>query len=88
VADSSRNGIVLVIGPTGSGKSTTLYTFLSALNSIHRRIVTIEDPVEHKLPGVVQIAVKPEINLTFAAGLRSILRGDPDVVMIGEIRDL
>jgi general secretion pathway protein E len=82
------NGIVLVTGPTGSGKSTTLYTFLSALNSIHRRIVTIEDPVEHKLPGVVQIAVKPEINLTFAAGLRSILRGDPNVVMIGEIRDL
>ena len=82
------NGIVLVTGPTGSGKSTTLYTFLSALNTIHRRIVTIEDPVEHKLSGVVQIAVKPEINLTFASGLRSILRGDPNVVMIGEIRDL
>ncbi|MEI6535117.1 MAG: ATPase, T2SS/T4P/T4SS family, partial [Verrucomicrobiaceae bacterium] len=82
------NGIVLVTGPTGSGKSTTLYTFLSQLNNIHRRIVSIEDPVEHKLPGVVQIAVKPEINLTFASGLRSILRGDPNVVMIGEIRDL
>jgi type II secretory ATPase GspE/PulE/Tfp pilus assembly ATPase PilB-like protein len=82
------NGIVLVTGPTGSGKSTTLYTFLSQLNSINRRIVTIEDPVENKLPGVVQIAVKPEINLTFANGLRSILRGDPNVVMIGEIRDL
>ena len=82
------NGIVLVTGPTGSGKSTTLYTFLSQLNSIHRRIVSIEDPVEHKLPGVVQIAVKPEINLTFASGLRSILRGDPNVVMVGEIRDL
>ncbi len=82
------NGIVLVTGPTGSGKSTTLYTFLSSLNSIQRRIVSIEDPVEHKLPGVVQIAVKPEINLTFANGLRSILRGDPNVVMIGEIRDL
>ena len=82
------NGIVLVTGPTGSGKSTTLYTFLSSLNTIHRRIVTIEDPVEHKLSGVVQIAVKPEINLTFASGLRSILRGDPNVVMIGEIRDL
>lgn len=81
------NGIVLVTGPTGSGKSTTLYTFLSALNSIQRRIVTIEDPVENKLPGVVQIAVKPEINLTFASGLRSILRGDPNVVMVGEIRD-
>lgn len=82
------NGIVLVTGPTGSGKSTTLYTCLSSLNSIQRRIVTIEDPVEHKLSGVVQIAVKPEINLTFASGLRSILRGDPNVVMIGEIRDL
>ena len=82
------NGIVLVTGPTGSGKSTTLYTFLSQLNTEHRRIVTIEDPVEHKLPGVVQIAVKPEIDLTFATGLRSILRGDPNVVMIGEMRDL
>jgi type II secretory ATPase GspE/PulE/Tfp pilus assembly ATPase PilB-like protein len=81
------NGIVLVTGPTGSGKSTTLYTFLSGLNSVQRRIVTIEDPVENKLPGVVQIAVKPEINLTFASGLRSILRGDPNVVMVGEIRD-
>ncbi|TLD72183.1 type II/IV secretion system protein [Phragmitibacter flavus] len=82
------NGIVLVTGPTGSGKSTTLYTFLSQLNKVNRRIVTIEDPVEHKLDGVVQIAVKPEINLTFASGLRSILRGDPNVVMVGEIRDL
>jgi type II secretory ATPase GspE/PulE/Tfp pilus assembly ATPase PilB-like protein len=82
------NGIVLVTGPTGSGKSTTLYTFLSQLNSVSRRIVTIEDPVEHKLPGVVQIAVKPEIGLSFASGLRSILRGDPNVVMVGEIRDL
>ncbi len=82
------NGIILVTGPTGSGKSTTLYTFLSQLNTEHRRIVTIEDPVENKLPGVVQIAVRPEINLTFATGLRSILRGDPNVVMIGEMRDL
>ena len=82
------NGIVLITGPTGSGKSTTLYTFLSQLNTEHRRIVTIEDPVEHKLPGVVQIAVKPEINLTFAVGLRSILRGDPNVVMVGEMRDV
>ena len=82
------NGIVLVTGPTGSGKSTTLYTFLSQLNSVHRRIVTIEDPVENKLPGVVQIAVKPDIGLSFASGLRSILRGDPNVVMVGEIRDL
>ena len=82
------NGILLITGPTGSGKSTTLYTFLSQLNTEHRRIVTVEDPVEHKLPGVVQIAVKPEINLTFATGLRSILRGDPNVVMIGEMRDV
>jgi type II secretory ATPase GspE/PulE/Tfp pilus assembly ATPase PilB-like protein len=82
------NGIVLVTGPTGSGKSTTLYTFLSQLNTEHRRIVTIEDPVENKLPGVVQIAVRPEIDLTFATGLRSILRGDPNIVMVGEMRDL
>jgi general secretion pathway protein E len=82
------NGIILVTGPTGCGKSTTLYTFLRELNTKERRIVTIEDPVENKLDGVVQIAVKPEINLTFAAGLRSILRGDPNVIMVGEMRDL
>jgi type II secretory ATPase GspE/PulE/Tfp pilus assembly ATPase PilB-like protein len=82
------NGIILVTGPTGCGKSTSLYCFLSALNNDSRRIVTIEDPVENKLEGVVQIAVKPEIDLTFAGGLRSILRGDPNVIMVGEIRDL
>jgi len=81
------NGIILLTGPTGCGKSTSLYTFLSSLNTKDRRIVTIEDPVEYKLPGVIQIAVKPEINLTFAAGLRSILRGDPNVIMVGEMRD-
>jgi general secretion pathway protein E len=81
------NGIVLVTGPTGCGKSTSLYTFLSSLNTKERRIVTVEDPVEYKLSGVIQIAVKPEINLTFAAGLRSILRGDPNVIMVGEMRD-
>jgi type II secretory ATPase GspE/PulE/Tfp pilus assembly ATPase PilB-like protein len=81
------NGIILITGPTGSGKSTSLYCFLSAINTIDRRIVTIEDPVENKLPGVVQIAVRPDIDLTFAKGLRSILRGDPDVVMVGEMRD-
>ena len=70
------NGIILMTGPTGSGKSTTLYTLLSCLNTKDRRIVTIEDPVEYKLPGVIQIAVKPEISLTFATGLRSILRGE------------
>lgn len=84
---ATPNGIVLLTGPTGCGKSTTLYTFLSRLNIKERRIVTIEDPVEHKLPGVIQIAVKPEIDLTFANGLRSILRGDPNVIMVGEIRD-
>jgi general secretion pathway protein E len=82
------NGIVLVTGPTGCGKSTSLYTFLSSLNTRERRIVTIEDPVEHKLPGVIQIAVRPEINLTFANALRSVLRGDPNVIMVGEMRDL
>ncbi len=81
------NGIVLVTGPTGCGKSTSLYTFLSSLNTKERRIVTVEDPVEYKLSGVIQIAVKPEINLTFATGLRSILRGDPNVIMVGEMRD-
>ncbi len=81
------NGIVLVTGPTGCGKSTSLYTFLSSLNTKDRRIVTIEDPVEHKLPGVVQIAVRSEIGLTFARALRSILRGDPNVIMVGEMRD-
>ncbi len=84
---ASPNGIILVTGPTGSGKSTTLYTLLKELNTKDRRIVTIEDPVENKLDGVVQIAVKPEIDLTFAAGLRSILRGDPNVIMVGEMRD-
>src|ERR1700722_5256756 len=81
------HGIVLLTGPTGCGKSTTLYTFLASLNTKERRIVTIEDPVEYKLPGVIQIAVKPEIDLTFANGLRSILRGDPNVIMVGEMRD-
>ena len=82
------NGIILITGPTGSGKSTSLYSFLSEINRPDQRIVTIEDPVENKLPGVMQIAVKSDIGLTFAAGLRSILRADPNIVMIGEIRDL
>jgi len=81
------NGIILLTGPTGCGKSTSLYTFLSVLNTMERRIVTVEDPVEHKLSGVMQIAIKPEIDLTFARALRSILRGDPNVIMIGEMRD-
>jgi type II secretory ATPase GspE/PulE/Tfp pilus assembly ATPase PilB-like protein len=82
------NGIILVTGPTGSGKSTSLYSFLSELNTSDTRIVTVEDPVENKLEGVMQIAVKSDIGLTFASGLRSILRADPNIVMIGEIRDL
>jgi len=82
------NGIILITGPTGSGKSTSLYSFLSEVNHPERRIVTVEDPVENKLTGVMQIAVKSEIGLTFATALRSILRADPNIVMIGEIRDL
>ncbi len=82
------HGIILVTGPTGSGKSTSLYAFLSTINSIDQRIITIEDPIEYELPGVNQMQVKPDIGLTFAGGLRHILRQDPDVIMVGEIRDL
>ncbi len=82
------HGIFLVTGPTGSGKSTSLYAFLSSINSVHKRIITIEEPVEYELKGINQIAVRPEIGLTFAMGLRHILRQDPNVVMVGEIRDL
>ena len=82
------NGIVLVTGPTGSGKTTTLYTGLLSLNSVARKVVTVEDPIEYQLQGVNQIQVKPQIGLTFANLLRSILRQDPDVIMVGEIRDL
>jgi general secretion pathway protein E/type IV pilus assembly protein PilB len=82
------NGIILLTGPTGCGKSTSLYCFLSSINSVQRRIITIEEPVEYRLPGVLQIDVKPEIDLTFARGLRHILRQDPNVVMVGEIRDI
>ena len=79
---------ILVTGPTGSGKSTTLYGALSRINTEDRNILTIEDPVEYQIPGIGQIHVKPKINLTFASGLRHILRQDPDVIMVGEIRDL
>jgi general secretion pathway protein E len=82
------NGMVLVTGPTGSGKTTTLYTGLLKLNSIARNIITVEDPIEYQLGGINQIQVKPQIGLNFASLLRSILRHDPDVIMIGEIRDL
>jgi general secretion pathway protein E len=81
------NGILLVTGPTGSGKTTTLYGALRRLDSGTRNIITIEDPVEYQIHGIGQIQVNPKINLTFASGLRSILRQDPDVIMVGEIRD-
>jgi len=82
------HGIFLVTGPTGSGKSTSLYAFLSTINSVTKRIITIEEPVEYELKGINQIPVRADIGLTFAVGLRHILRQDPNVVMVGEIRDL
>ena len=82
------NGIILVTGPTGSGKTTTLYASLSRLNSTEKNIITIEDPIEYELKGVGQIQVNPKTELTFARGLRSILRHDPDIIMVGEIRDV
>jgi len=81
------HGIILVTGPTGSGKSTSLYTYLNTINSVDKRIITCEDPIEYEMAGINQIQMKPEIGLTFAVGLRHILRQDPDVIMIGEIRD-
>lgn len=81
------NGIILVTGPTGSGKSTTLYATLNILNSVEKKIMTIEDPVEYRLDGISQLQAKPKIGLTFAAGLRSFLRQDPDIMLVGEIRD-
>jgi len=81
------HGIILATGPTGSGKSTTLYAALSRINSPEKNILTIEDPIEYQLKGVGQMQVNPKIELTFASGLRSILRQDPDVIMVGEIRD-
>ncbi len=80
-------GIILVTGPTGSGKTTTLYATLKELNKIEKNIITIEDPVEYKLEGINQVQVNPKAGLTFASGLRSILRQDPDIIMVGEIRD-
>ncbi len=81
------HGAVLVTGPTGSGKSTTLYTALNVLNTIEKNIITIEDPVEYQLPGITQVGVNARAGLTFPRGLRSALRADPDVIMVGEIRD-
>jgi len=82
------NGIVLVTGPTGAGKTTTLYSALSELNDIDTKIITTEDPVEYEIDGIVQCPINHEIDLTFAAALRSILRQDPDIILVGEIRDL
>lgn len=85
---SKPHGIIFVTGPTGSGKTTTLYACLSRINKKEKKIITIEDPIEYEIPGVVQIQVMPEIGLSFARGLRSMLRHDPDIIMLGEVRDL
>ncbi|NIR28412.1 MAG: type II secretion system ATPase GspE [Gammaproteobacteria bacterium] len=85
---AAPHGMILVTGPTGSGKTTTLYAALRILNTHERKILTVEDPVEYQLEGINQIQVKPDIGLTFANALRSILRQDPDVIMVGEMRDL
>ncbi|TNF49420.1 MAG: type II secretion system protein GspE [Deltaproteobacteria bacterium] len=84
---NKNHGVFLVTGPTGSGKTTTLYAALTRLNNREKNIITVEDPIEYQLPGVGQIQVNPKIDLTFANGLRSILRQDPDIIMVGEIRD-
>ncbi|MBI4847033.1 MAG: type II secretion system ATPase GspE [Nitrospirae bacterium] len=81
-------GMLLVTGPTGSGKTTTLYASLNTINSVDKKIITIEDPIEYQIDGINQIQIKPQIGLTFATGLRHIVRQDPDVIMIGEIRDI
>ncbi|MCK5581144.1 MAG: Flp pilus assembly complex ATPase component TadA [Candidatus Omnitrophica bacterium] len=85
---SKPHGIILITGPTGSGKTTTLYACLNEMNSIDRKIITLEDPIEYEMEGITQIQVNPRIKLDFATGLRSVLRHDPDVIMVGEIRDI
>ncbi|MBU2541124.1 MAG: Flp pilus assembly complex ATPase component TadA [Candidatus Omnitrophica bacterium] len=87
-AISSPHGMIFLTGPTGSGKTTTLYAALSEINSPHKNIITVEDPVEYRLDGISQVQIKPEIGLTFATALRSFLRQDPDIMMVGEVRDL
>ena len=82
------NGIVIVTGPTGSGKTTTLYSALCELNTIDSKLITTEDPVEYDIDGIIQVQMQPDIGLTFAKCLRSILRQDPDIILVGEIRDL
>ncbi|MBN1461864.1 MAG: Flp pilus assembly complex ATPase component TadA, partial [Armatimonadetes bacterium] len=84
---SRPHGIILVTGPTGSGKTTTLYGALHEIYSAEKKVITIEEPVEYELPGANQIGVRPEIGLTFASGLRHIVRQDPDIIMVGEVRD-
>jgi general secretion pathway protein E len=81
------HGMILVVGPTGSGKTTTLYCALMMLNSVENKIITVEDPIEYQVRGVTQMQVKPAIGLTFASGLRHIVRQDPDIILVGEIRD-
>ena len=81
------HGMILVTGPTGSGKTTTLYAALNKINTLDKSIFTIEDPVEYELPGIIQVHVNTQTGLSFARGLRAMLRQDPDVIMIGEIRD-
>jgi type IV pilus assembly protein PilB len=87
VAFTKPYGAILVTGPTGSGKSTTLYATLNIVNKPDKNIITVEDPVEYRLPGVNQMQINPRAGLTFASALRSILRGDPDVILVGEVRD-
>ena len=82
------NGVILVTGPTGSGKTTTLYSCLSHINTIDKKIITNEDPVEYDIEGLIQVPINPEVNMTYAKALRAILRQDPDVIFVGEIRDL
>lgn len=84
---ASTSGVVLLTGPTGSGKTSSLYTFLNRLNTDQRKIITLEDPVEYQLPGLNQVQVHPELGYDFAKGLRAVVRQDPDVIMVGEIRD-
>jgi type IV pilus assembly protein PilB len=86
-ATRQANGMILTTGPTGSGKTTTLYTLLEILNTVDVNISTIEDPIEYQMPRINQTQVKPEIGFSFANGLRSLVRQDPDIIMVGEIRD-
>jgi type II secretory ATPase GspE/PulE/Tfp pilus assembly ATPase PilB-like protein len=83
-----KNGTILVTGPTGSGKTTTLYSMMTTLNTPDRKIITLEDPIEYELPGIVQSEVDEKKNYLYSTGLKALMRQDPDVIMIGEIRDL